>query len=1269
MRKSLRIALLFVLLLLIVASTGIAWLCYTASGLQFALLQLNHVPNLTVEVQGVSGRLAGPLHVDRIRLDQERVLIEIERLDVDLTPALLLSGLVEIDRLQIGAVKVTLKPRTVETPDRPIHFLPAFLRISVDELQLQRAEYLHTSGYEIVATPLHAGVELSRNKLEVTELDAVTRDYDARGTVTLAADEVLTLVADLDATYRISSGPVLRGLLKASGPVTGEVRELTLDAQLHEPHEALVKGVLAFPDAGWSLLGDATAQRVLLDAWWPQPAFSLNALAAHFELSDAGMRYTGTVVVPEWSPAQLRFAADTRFAQRVFTMDRVNIAVPATGVQVTANGSITLNTGHKPLVDMQGNWQRLRWPLHASDDRAYFISPLGQMTLRGEQPYAVTVNGDVRAPQWPLSTVRASGELRSGEVQINEFIANTLQGRATGSAVIGFAAPRNWQFKLQGVNLNPAELQAAWPGALNINATGRGRGFDRNAQFDLQLQSLTGTLRNQVVKAAGRLQHDGDRWLADGIDAQWGRARLDAQGVLGPQNHLSFTLVAPQLQQLHPDVTGDVNLTGQFSGPAHTPLLTMRGKSAQLSYAGWQAQTVNLDTRIDVTDGSDSHLELDAASLMGGASGMKDVLVKGDGRMTGHELSLEGLLVNTWLPEDLRLRIHTGAAYNADVWHGVLDTLQVIDGRQNQRVALQENVPWRVSAALMQLQSLCVNVDGGHACGHMDWQRGEGNLATWNAHADLQGLPLVVSNAALAAGTRLQTRVNGRFDFSASPATPWQGSAELQLADASIRYQSITNREVVLPITLGELHLDANPAAVLTTADLRLSEQTVVSLTANLDRSLGQGLDSWPLSGVLSLSSSDAKLIPVFVNEVDRAEGTLATALQLSGTALAPRFAGTIRLLDGELDFYRLNLALRSLQFDAQVDTDQVQFTAQANAGEGMLNAGGKLNWRDAKLFGSLQIKGERLLVADLPEYRVLASPDLRFDINDRNIAVKGEVVIPEARLQPKEVVGAVQTSADARFKSDEVFDGKRSNWVIDSDVTVRLGDKVNFDGLGLQGQLGGVVNTRLRTGDPAVGNGELSVNSGSYSIYIQKINIQKLDIKRGRLIYDSTPLGDPGLDIQAERRIEIDNITVGVNVRGVLSAPRLQFYSDPSMSQTQIVSYLLLGKPLDDLQSGEATTVRSASNTLALQGGSFIAGQLGRRIGLEQVGVETDAKNQSSLVLGKFLSPRLFVSYGISLTEAFNTVKLRYALSDHWTIKTEAGEAQSADVEFKIEH
>jgi translocation and assembly module TamB len=54
--------------------------------------------------------------------------------------------------------------------------------------------------------------------------------------------------------------------------------------------------------------------------------------------------------------------------------------------------------------------------------------------------------------------------------------------------------------------------------------------------------------------------------------------------------------------------------------------------------------------------------------------------------------------------------------------------------------------------------------------------------------------------------------------------------------------------------------------------------------------------------------------------------------------------------------------------------------------------------------------------------------------------------------------------------------------------------------------------------------------------------------------------------------------------------------------------------------------------------------------------------------VLGRYLSPRLYVSYGISLAEAINTIKMRYTIGDRWTIKTEAGKERSADLVFTIE-
>ena len=134
------------------------------------------------------------------------------------------------------------------------------------------------------------------------------------------------------------------------------------------------------------------------------------------------------------------------------------------------------------------------------------------------------------------------------------------------------------------------------------------------------------------------------------------------------------------------------------------------------------------------------------------------------------------------------------------------------------------------------------------------------------------------------------------------------------------------------------------------------------------------------------------------------------------------------------------------------------------------------------------------------------------------------------------------------------------------------------------------------------------------------------------------------------------------------LRAPRVTLFSEPGLPQSQIVSMLLTGKRLADLSSRDAATVGAAQSDLRVQGGSVLAAQIGRRIGLEEVGVESTGLNDTALVLGKFLSPRLFVSYGISLTESINTLKLRYTISDRWLIRTEAGQNQSADVEYRIE-
>ena len=178
----------------------------------------------------------------------------------------------------------------------------------------------------------------------------------------------------------------------------------------------------------------------------------------------------------------------------------------------------------------------------------------------------------------------------------------------------------------------------------------------------------------------------------------------------------------------------------------------------------------------------------------------------------------------------------------------------------------------------------------------------------------------------------------------------------------------------------------------------------------------------------------------------------------------------------------------------------------------------------------------------------------------------------------------------------------------------------------------------------------------------------RKLDIERGRLQFKDGPLNDPIIDLRAVK--SFPDITAGVNVRGTLRQPRLTFFSDPPVSQSQIVSLLIAGGSLDTVQNAPEGQARSsaARNSALLQGSAMVFQQFGSKVGLDDVSVESDINNDTSLVLGRYLSPRLYVSYGVSLVESINTIKARYTLGDHWTIRTEAGTNQSADLVYTIE-
>jgi translocation and assembly module TamB len=851
--------------------------------------------------------------------------------------------------------------------------------------------------------------------------------------------------------------------------------------------------------------------------------------------------------------------------------------------------------------------------------------------------------------------------LTKENLTVAEYNVDAFDGTLAGTAELQFAQPRAWKLATRAEGVNPVELQREFPGRIDLLAQAEGKGLDKNASFKLALTNLQGTLRNQPVRARATVRRDGKNWEVNGANLAFGAARVTLDGELRNTIDARWSVRAPALDQLLPEAAGSILFSGTATGALKTPHVVAELHGENLRYQGWLARRLTVDADVDAAGANPSRLSVQARELGRGKPLIERLQVTGTGMAGDHRIGLD---VTGFAPEPQQKPPHAvmeiAGRYDHEVWNATIATTELSTGAPNQQLTIPQPATAVAARDRAQLDNFCLVIGAGRMCAEGKWQRG----GAWQATVSGYEIPLAAVLPPSGPEAEIAGRIEGRVHAFGAPAQPWQGEAGMRIVDAAIIYRPPGAEPETLNLGTGGLAATAKPERIEFSFGIQAFTDTFLYASAKLQRDGSSNLLHLPLTGDMRARAADANILPLVFPEIDHAAGLLTANATIGGTLALPEVNGRIELANGEFDSYRVNLALRELGVVADLENTSLSFRGKARAGEGQLGADGRLTWRSGASQGELRVQGQNLLVADLPEYRVVASPDLRFQIDGTRIDVVGDVRIPSARVQPAQLTGAVKASDDARYVGEHPAE-RAGRFVVHSEVRVDMGDDVRVDTFGLQGRIVGGVGTTTRTGETPIGRGELSVEEGRYEAYGQK-----LEINRGRLLFDTSPLDDPGLDIEARRRIE--SVTVGLNVRGTLQQPRLTFFSDPSMPQTQIVSYLLTGKSMDSMAGTDPGTVNAARNALAVQGGGLIASQLGRRLGIEEVGVESTVDSageaNTALVLGKFLSPRLFISYGISLTESFNTLKLRYTVSDKWVFRTESGEEDSADLEYTIE-
>ena len=633
-----------------------------------------------------------------------------------------------------------------------------------------------------------------------------------------------------------------------------------------------------------------------------------------------------------------------------------------------------------------------------------------------------------------------------------------------------------------------------------------------------------------------------------------------------------------------------------------------------------------------------------------------------EGSQSDHRLSVDAR--GTQLSG--RLVLH--GALKGSAWSGTLATLDLEpQGMPGWRLQQPSQLSYNDGA--MSLSELCLSAGDPQLCLTAKQDK-PGNLdASYRLHA----LPLaLLLNAAGDAEPPMRAdgtlEGNGKIRRSATGAL--SGNASISSAQGSVTY---TDRADAPLLRYDQLHLNAE----LSPASQRIDVHSDLDDGGRLDGQIIVSGAQQTLGGQLDLRLNNLAFIELFSSEVANVKGSADGNFRFAGTLKQPAITGqaNVRAFAAEVPAAGLKLSQGRLSVSTS-DARQFLVNGSVQSGKGTLAINGSTGL-GADVTGqgrqtAITLKGSQFTAADIPAAKVVVSPDLTVKQDAKGIDIGGSLSIDSADVNADKLpgAGATQASPDVVVIDQKQQEQAASKLPISALVKVDLGRKTHIVGMGLDGRVSGLLTVAEQPGRATTGQGQLTVN-GTYRAYGQNLQIQ-----RGQLLFASTPIDNPGLNIRAVRKLN-PNATidegqeVGLYVSGTAQRPILTVFSNPVMEQSDALSYLITGKPLSEVKGGEGSMVSAAAQALGSAAGDLLAKRIGSKLGVDEIGVSSNEAlgGNSAFTVGKYLSPRLYLSYGVGLFEPGEVITLRYRFSKRWNFEAQqATEFSRASLNYRLE-
>lgn len=1260
--------LLVLLVLLLVIAGLLAWVAGTRSGLAFAWSEIGPRLPQGIAVASVQGRLIGPLKVRGVKIDTSTMNVSINAIDLDWTARDLLAATVHITNLAVRGVdyqaKQAAQPRS--NPSKPFS-LPAAIHlpvtVQIDRVAVDGVSASTAPGAKpvVVNSARLADARLGNTAWTIKSLTGSGPLFDIKAHARVQPGSGYTTRLGVEATLRLPNlAPV-----NAHATMTGAVDDLKLQASVAAPYNVSltgqVKNALAKPTLDADLkLANTRIQAIRASL----PQVGVNAdLTAKGPIDDLALTLDTHADSAAYGKAVLSTAL--HYSPNAIRIDRLKLSSPDLKGMLKAEGRVALAKGY--AMNLSLDWSDLKWPLTG---KAAYLSPKGEVRLTGPvNDYKLDTDLTWQVVGQAQGKLDLAGSGSTQAFDLSRLKITGGPGDISGHAKIAWAPAIEGSAHIEGHDINPGAVVTGLPGKfdLKLDATAA----RKNGQLHADVQSLTaeGTLRHQPLHLNAKASYAGNHVVVDTFKLVSGATTARIGGRFGwtPDARLDghWSLDSSDLSTLWPTLSGALKSHGKVTGVVKAPNIQATMKADHLAVSGNRVAHAMLDAHVDWSGATQSKVALSVDGVDAGGQTIKKVAVDANGTPASHRISAR--LSSDIADADVAL---DGHLEKNNHWRFTLDRL---------RASYRKLAPWslavpasgRVSAQSQSIDNACLVSGSARLC-----IKGAHDAKASTAQIKLSDLAYAYAQSFFPSGLDVGGAVSGTVDARVPAAGAPDIKADLQTTGGQVTMKTADAGKVrILDMKPGHIALTMAPDGLKTNVDLPLANSGGIKAQLAVQAG-GVPLTQRPLSGTVRVNIAKLDFIQRLSPQVAHFEGHIQGDLNINGTLAQPRVLGNLAVDAPRIVLISPGLTLTGVHLVAAGHGNSIGIKAKAESGGGSLHVDGGVALNSHGQDVHLAIKGDHFQIVNIPDVTAYASPDLEVKVSPSRVDVTGSVTVPKASITPRNLPAAgVET-----VSSDQVIvSGKKKpvpkavSRAVHANVKVILGKKIHINGFGLKADLNGALRVIQQPGNQTTGTGQINIVNGSYRAYGQNLNIQT-----GRILFAGGPVSEPGVDIKAVRKPN-DNVTVGVQVRGTLKDPKLTLFSSPSMSQSEQLSWLLLGRPLQGATGQQSSLVARAALALGSSRANRVFQGIGNKLGLDQVGIGTEADSgagksagagseSAAFTVGKYLTPKLYVSYGIGLFDSVSTLSLRYTLNSHWRLETQSSSvATGGDIVYSI--